>query len=82
MYGRGQIVFLETGRDSKGEPTGMRLWVWESMYDPLFQSMSYSLKDGPGENANFMGWASEEDLEEWIPAWEDEFLIDFDLLDE
>ena len=49
--------------------------------------MSYCLKDGPGEKANFVGWASEEDLEEWIPVKEEEgsledfdFLIDFDLL--
>ncbi|KAF6231082.1 hypothetical protein HO173_010782 [Letharia columbiana] len=63
LYGRGQIVFIETNLYFRGKPTRKMYWIWESMYDPLYGCISYSLRDGPGEGAKVMGWASEEDLE-------------------
>lgn len=78
MYLQGEIVYDETDRDSKGQPTYKKLWIWESKYDPVYPPKSgwvYTLRDGPGEKANFVGWAREADLSEDFPK-EEESLID------
>ena len=84
MYRRGDIVFDSTDRDSKGEPTYKKLWVWESKYYPSYptksghghdDAMLYTLKNGPGEKANVVGWAREEDLDRHFPV-EEVSLID------
>ena len=79
IYRRGEIVYDRTDRDSKGDPTYKKLWVWESKYDPFYPAkmkwegdggMLYFLKDGPGEKANDVGPVREEDLYEDFPKEE------------
>lgn len=85
IYPRGTIVFDENDYDSRGEYTYRKLWVWESKWDPNYPAkpyrsgkgdMLYTLKDGPGEKANFVpGVFREEDLSEGFPK-EEVSLID------
>ena len=82
---RGEMVYDRTDCNSKGEPTYKKLWIWETRYDPSYPPKSrgdsvgdrlYSVKDGPGEKANFVGgWVRERDLYEDFPK-EEESLID------
>lgn len=42
------------------------------------KSWWYLLKDGPGEDAKDVGWASEESLDDWSEPKKEESLIDLD----
>ena len=74
MYCRGEVVIDKKDCDSKGEPTGKKLWICEKKWVPLTtehkEAFSYSVKDGPGEDAKDMGWRWEGDLLDWVPPKE------------
>ena len=83
-FERGEIVWDTNDRDSNGEPTRTKRWVWETKYDPSYGKKPgnsggarlYLLKDGPGADAKDVGWASEGNLREWFPPKEEVSLID------
>lgn len=69
-------------------PTGKKLWIREIKCDSSHEksrseledekSWWYLLKDGPGEDAKDVGWASEESLDDWSEPKKEESLIDLD----
>ena len=81
-YCRGETVVIKKNRDPKGRPPGTRFWIWEAKYDPSYSKsttrherekiMSYLLKDGPGEDAKDVGWATEASLEDWLPPTQEQ----------
>ena len=64
IYKRGDTVFDKDIVDSKGNPTRKKLWVWDADFE-LIHGILVALKDGPGEDANDMGWFTEKSLEPW-----------------
>ena len=63
-------VYWTKDRNDKGEPTGRLRYVSEAIYHPptsgahyADDKWTYSIKDGPGEKAQYLGEAEEGDLQ-------------------
>ena len=71
----GLWAYWTKDRNDKGEHTGRQRYISEAKYHPPTKprphyaddKWTYLLKDGPGEKAQEVGWAEEEELEHESP---------------
>ena len=91
IYLPGEIVYIPTDWYShENQPKDcQKLWIWEYKWDPnyinklpmgkeSYGNWLYLLKDGAGEKAKNVCWASEDKIQEWTPPKVEESLIDLD----